>query len=216
MNRSEIKISVWGSLFFIFLCFFCLKTHLYRIPYQLKSRCIEQIESLGGTCTYISLNGRRARVAGTVTDEKIIGRLKTALPRIPGLRVISADFQLDEDTIKVSKMRWLSNQHIYFKKNSAELHPSAKGILDSLVAFLKQHSTMHLDIRGHTDSRGSQLFNKVLSEKRAYTIRDMLLHSNCDSTRLHTFGMGELLADSLSLEDSLARRVDFNLKEDSL
>ncbi|MBN2105203.1 OmpA family protein [bacterium] len=216
MNRSEVKITAWGTSLFFLFCFFCLKTHLYHIPQKLQTRCIELIESVGGTCRKISLNGRYAKIAGTVADKKIADSLKTALSQIPGIRLIAADFQLHEDSVKVLQIQWFSNQHIYFKKNSVDLPPSAICILDSLATFLKQHTKIHLTIRGNTDSQGSNLFNQVLSEKRAYTVRKALIRSDCDSTQLHALGLGEQLADSLSLEDSLIRRVDFYFKKDTL
>jgi outer membrane protein OmpA-like peptidoglycan-associated protein len=216
MNRSDIKIIVWGSLLFFFLCFMCLRTHLHRIPQKLQAKCIEQIELMGGTCTEIAMDGRHARITGTVTDENRIDSLNAALSRIPGIRLITADFHLHENTVKLVRMRSLSKRHLYFNKNSAELPPSARTLIDSLAAFLKKYKNMHLVINGHADAAGSRLFNQILSKKRASTVREAMIHFDCDSARLHAFGLGEQLADSLSLTDSLARRVDFYLKEVSL
>ena len=173
---------------------------------------MEQIEAMGGRCLEITFDGRSADIQGTVPDTTIIDSLNRRLLRIPGIRFISARFGFHEDSLKMERMRQLSNRHIYFQKNSAQLPDSSIHILDGLASFMKKYPDLHLTISGHTDSEGDSIYNLELSEGRALLVRNKLIQKKCDSSRLHIRGLGEQLADTVSA-DAYARRVDFIFKE---
>ncbi|MFC1569868.1 OmpA family protein [bacterium] len=159
------------------------------------------------------MKGRKAEIVGTVPNETLIDSLKSSLSQIPGIQIVFANFTIHEDSIKASYIRQLSNRHVYFQTNSVQLPPSSEITIDSLAAFLKQYTRMHLTIQGHTDSEGDSLYNQNLSIERASSIYNRLIQFDCDSTRMHVIGLGEDLTDSLQFLDSLARRVDFIFKE---
>ena len=46
-------------------------------------------------------------------------------------------------------------------------------------------------IEGHTDSDGTEQYNQGLSERRANSVKNVLLVNNVNPTRMTTLGMGE-------------------------
>ncbi len=66
------------------------------------------------------------------------------------------------DTIRVN---------IYFDTAEHFLIKEEEPKLDSLVDLLNQYEGFYLDLRGHTDSRGSISYNQRLSERRMETVR---------------------------------------------
>ncbi|HEY8375396.1 MAG TPA: OmpA family protein, partial [Nannocystis sp.] len=69
---------------------------------------------------------------------------------------------------------------------------------------------------GHTDSKGSDKYNKTLSQKRVNAVRDYLVKAGIDSSRLEPIGWGEEKPiDTNKTAEGRAnnRRVEFNLKD---
>jgi len=83
---------------------------------------------------------------------------------------------------------------IYFEFNSAAITADAKPQLRELGAALSdprlKGST--ISIAGHTDAVGSDAFNRILSERRAATIKWYLVDNfNLPPAKLHTVGYGK-------------------------
>lgn len=80
---------------------------------------------------------------------------------------------------------------IYFDFNSAALDPASTRTIESLAAILGRHSEWSVTIEGHTDSVGTSSFNQKLSERRARSVRDVLISQyNIPSARLKAVGFG--------------------------
>jgi outer membrane protein OmpA-like peptidoglycan-associated protein len=54
-------------------------------------------------------------------------------------------------------------ENIYFDFDAATLRPESFTELDKLVDFMKKYPKMRVEIGGHTDSKGSDEYNKDLS-----------------------------------------------------
>ena len=76
-------------------------------------------------------------------------------------------------------------------------HPMGKETVDSLqpiANFLKKYPTLKVEISCHTDSRGKDTLNLMLSDFRAKHVWDYLIkEKGIDSTRLNYKGYGETL-----------------------
>ncbi|MDV2450279.1 OmpA family protein [Xanthomonas hortorum] len=59
------------------------------------------------------------------------------------------------------------NERILFDFDKAEIRPDAARVLDVLAAALGKVSTKDMQVRGHTDAKGSDAYNQALSERRA-------------------------------------------------
>src|SRR6478735_4038273 len=60
--------------------------------------------------------------------------------------------------------------NVYFETGSASLSQKEKYKIDSLLLRIQDGTVFDIKATGHTDKRGSFLFNKDLSEKRANTV----------------------------------------------
>ena len=63
--------------------------------------------------------------------------------------------------------------------------------LNKLVVFLKENPKIKIEVRNHTDSRGSAKSNLILSNRRASAIRNYLVQHGISSTRISAKGFGE-------------------------
>jgi outer membrane protein OmpA-like peptidoglycan-associated protein len=78
---------------------------------------------------------------------------------------------------------------------------------------LGQYPTMNLEIQGHTDNKGSAVYNKSLSDRRAKAVMKYLVtKSKIDKSRLTAKGYGmeiALVPNDTPLNRALNRRVQF-------
>jgi len=91
--------------------------------------------------------------------------------------------------IEINKPIVLEN--VYFDFNKATLKPESFPSLDSLVSLLNFYPKMVIEVSAHTDSRGSDQYNMILSEKRAKSVMDYLIEKGIEVARLQSKGYGE-------------------------
>jgi outer membrane protein OmpA-like peptidoglycan-associated protein len=110
---------------------------------------------------------------------------------------------------------------VYFDFNDMKLRTDAINILEKNIELLKKYPNVLVTVNGYTDSRGSSVFNKVLSEKRANDVKKYLIKNGIDKKRIRTVGRGEenLLNDCGNDKKcdeemhQLNRRVEFELSK---
>ena len=83
--------------------------------------------------------------------------------------------------------------NIYYDFNKYTIRPDAAAELDKLVVLLNQYPDMRIELRSHTDSRGSDQFNMKLSTNRAQAVVDYLAHHGVVGARMRAHGYGETL-----------------------
>ena len=103
----------------------------------------------------------------------------------------------------------------YFAYDSARVEKGDYKGLKMLAGFLESNNNLYLIIEGHCDERGSEEYNRVLSERRALAVKDFLEEiSPSIKIRINTIGYGEeKLADSALTQEAHAknRRAEFIL-----
>jgi len=80
---------------------------------------------------------------------------------------------------------------IHFDLSKWNIREDAELELNKIVQAMQYHPKIKVDIRSHTDSRGSAISNERLSEKRAQSTRDWLIQKGISSDRLTAKGYGE-------------------------
>lgn len=80
---------------------------------------------------------------------------------------------------------------IYFDFDKSNIRYDAEIELQKVLAVLIKYPTMHIDIRSHTDCRGTASYNEKLSERRAQSTRQYLVGKGVSSERLTAKGYGE-------------------------
>lgn len=85
---------------------------------------------------------------------------------------------------------------IFFDYDKAEIRTDAQYELENIVDVLRAHPEMVIRIESHTDSRGRDLYNMKLSDRRAINTRDYILSRGIKPERIESaigFGESQLL-----------------------
>jgi len=98
-------------------------------------------------------------------------------------------------------------QGVNFATDSADLVPESDFVLNYAVDTLKKYPQMVIEVRGHTDSRGSKQHNLILSQHRAESVMNYLKNHGVTNT-LTAKGFGDSLpiADNKTEEGRLENR----------
>lgn len=80
---------------------------------------------------------------------------------------------------------------IHFELNSFNIDKKGQETLDKIADFLAVNTNIVVDLRAHTDSRGSAAVNRRLSEKRARSAVHYLVQKGIAKERLFPQGYGE-------------------------
>lgn len=80
---------------------------------------------------------------------------------------------------------------VSFDFNKAEVKEAFAGALAELAAALQSRHNVRLLVEGHTDSRGSEYFNRKLSEQRASAVKSYLIKQGVPAARIIVRAMGE-------------------------
>lgn len=104
------------------------------------------------------------------------------------------------------------NNKVLFDFDRSDLSAGAKSSLNDLVTVLNEYPDTDIEIQGHTDSQGTNAYNKKLSKRRANAVEDYLTSRGIRSSRLTVKGYGEEVPkyDNITPEGQAQnRRVDF-------
>jgi peptidoglycan-associated lipoprotein len=82
-------------------------------------------------------------------------------------------------------------ENIYFDLNKWDIKEDAARILNVLVDLLNKYPVMEIEIDAHTDSRASDTYNLMLSNKRAASSLEYLVKNGIKRKRLRSRGFGE-------------------------
>jgi len=85
----------------------------------------------------------------------------------------------------------LTLQPIYFDFDRFNIRPDAEIELAKILAAMREYPQLVIHIESHTDSRGDDLYNEILSEKRAQSTLNWLVDQGIDRDRLSAKGYGE-------------------------
>ncbi len=86
-------------------------------------------------------------------------------------------------------------ESIFFETGLADLRRESDPLLDEVALVVADHpEILRLSVQGHTDSRGDEAANQVLSEGRAAAVVNALVARGISKARLESVGFGESLA----------------------
>jgi len=85
----------------------------------------------------------------------------------------------------------LDLQPIYFDFDKHNIRPDAEVELAKILNALKEYPQLSIHIESHTDSRGNDEYNRLLSERRAKSTLEWLVKKGINRSRLSAKGYGE-------------------------
>jgi peptidoglycan-associated lipoprotein len=97
--------------------------------------------------------------------------------------------------------------NIFFDFGKATLSDASRTSLDSLVTIMKDNEHIIVELRAHTDNRGSDAVNMDLSQRRAQAVVDYLIQNGIDEGRLEAVGFGE--SEPKTVDEALAWQHPF-------
>ena len=85
----------------------------------------------------------------------------------------------------------LALEPIYFDFDKAKIRPDAAIELGKILVAMTEYPDLKIHIESHTDSRGPDKYNELLSERRAQSTMKWLIAHGVDKSRLSAKGYGE-------------------------
>jgi len=95
---------------------------------------------------------------------------------------------------------WAFTGEVFFDFGKWDIKSEAHPLLKEAVNILEQNPEMRVEIQGHTDSKGPEAYNQMISEKRAVAVKAYLVNQGIDSGRLEVKGYGE--SDPIASNDT--------------
>lgn len=80
---------------------------------------------------------------------------------------------------------------VYFDFDKSVLKKAGKDTLEAAVKYLTANPGAKVEIQGHTDSIGTDEYNRSLSDRRATAVMKYLRERGIDPSRMSTKGLGE-------------------------
>lgn len=96
--------------------------------------------------------------------------------------------------------------NLFFDTNSDVLKAGAYSEMDRVAGVLIEYPQTRIRVEGHTDSQGSDVYNKELSQRRAQSVANALIQRRVDPLRMEVVGYGE--SQPISSDGAMNRRVN--------
>ena len=121
-------------------------------------------------------------------------------------------FNLILDTRDTARGLIINMSDVLFDTAKYSLRPQARERLAKVAGILLGHPGLKLEVEGHTDSVGGEEYNQNLSEQRAGSVRDYLIHEGItamNSVPAKGFGESQPVAtNDTAAGRQLNRRVE--------
>ncbi len=85
----------------------------------------------------------------------------------------------------------LSKRVIYFDYNSDEVKPEYLDVVNAHARYLASHGSARVRLEGHADERGSREYNVALSERRAVSVKRLMLFQGVRPDQITVVAYGE-------------------------
>ena len=118
------------------------------------------------------------------------------IPKTEGYHEVTKDIELK----KVAVGSKIILKNIFFDFDKATLKKESTSELERLTKLLEDVPSLKIEISGHTDSKGADVYNQKLSERRARAVVAYLVKAGIGSGRLTSKGVGE--AEPVSTNDT--------------
>ncbi|MBD3636297.1 MAG: PD40 domain-containing protein [Crocinitomicaceae bacterium] len=161
-----------------------------------KNEVIAEFQSDANTGKYlVSLPGGSNYGIAVKKDGYLFHSENFQIPEASGFK----QYKKDVDLKKVEVGQSIVLRNVFFDYAKYSLRDASINELERLIKLLNDNPTMRIEISGHTDTRGSDHDNQVLSQNRAKSVVDYLIAHGIDKSRLEYAGYGEkqpLIPDS--------------------
>ncbi|WP_419770933.1 MAG: OmpA family protein [Candidatus Marinarcus sp.] len=109
------------------------------------------------------------------------------------------------------------NNAIVFQRMSSNVTDKSRDVIAKIAKVLKENQDIKIEIAGHTDAKGDEDFNQMVSQQRAESVKNILIEMGVDSQRMVAKGYGEtkpIVPNDPDGYSTINRRVEFNIIEE--
>ncbi len=222
---------------------FIFKKTTRRLKYTPQVKCdsaiIDRFNWTKVSGTYIAKGGEKYITIGSFDKFKNVSRKPTSddygmsskvcyyylddvsvIEVTPEFKSITREETIKIDTITISKLPNVGNKIIMsslrFRTNQHNLIDSTHKELDKIVTLLTVNPFLKVEISGHTDSIGNPKTNIILSERRAETVKQILLEKGISINRISTSGKGSsepISTNSTEEGRAMNRRIEITITD---
>ncbi len=108
--------------------------------------------------------------------------------------VISACATTKTEEVKPTTKTVVTVPHqstVYFGFDKSDIGSDARHLITGHSSFLSAHPAKHVRLEGHTDERGSREYNVGLGERRAQSVRRLMLFQGVADNQMEPSSYGE-------------------------
>jgi outer membrane protein OmpA-like peptidoglycan-associated protein len=160
---------------------------------QEKVKISETISNEKGEFTFENIKANSNVYVNVSKDEYLTTEELILIPNEKGTtyKTIIIDKQIKKVTVGTDLAKTLEIKMIYFDLDKHNIRPDAAVELSKILIVLQENPTIKIEVRSHTDSRNSNVYNQNLSQRRAKSTMDWLINNGIDKNRLSAQGFGE-------------------------
>ncbi|HYQ57572.1 MAG TPA: OmpA family protein, partial [Draconibacterium sp.] len=110
------------------------------------------------------------------------------------ISTVNKPFGVIRDTLWVEKIevgKKFVMENIYYDFDKWDILPASEVELDKLVLAMKENPGLKAELGSHTDSRGSDSYNEILSQKRSDSAVNYIISKGISADRITAKGYGE-------------------------
>ena len=85
----------------------------------------------------------------------------------------------------------LSKRTVYFDFDSSQVKSRGQKLIAAHAKYLADHPDVHVRLQGYTDERGSPEYNIALGDRRAQSVRQLMLVQGVSPDQITTVSYGE-------------------------
>jgi OOP family OmpA-OmpF porin len=118
-----------------------------------------------------------------------------------------------EENKRVPTNDWVLRD-VKFDFDSAQLKPESMAALDQAIQVLRANPSVKVEVQGHTDNIGRQVYNLSLSQRRALAVVKYLLQEGIGADRMVAKGYGDeqpLTSNDTDSGRAVNRRMQFKV-----
>lgn len=130
------------------------------------------------------------RNSSIVADVKAVGYAGTT----HSITTVDKPYGIVKETVlldKIVKDMIFVLENIHYDFDKWDILPESETELNKLVDLMNQYPKMKVELRSHTDSRGSDSYNEKLSQKRSDSAVGYIVNKGIDTNRITAKGYGE-------------------------
>ena len=98
---------------------------------------------------------------------------------------------------------------VFFDFDSTAVKSGGFTEIDRVAPVLQKYEHSAIQVEGHTDTVGTELYNQQLSERRAAAVKNLLIQRGIDPQRIRSVGFGE--SQPVSSNNAVNRRVTLRI-----